>query len=127
MRVTRNGGDSALESADGRTLYYGRRGEEAGWSVWSVPTGGGEETLLLPRIATWGDFDVGADGIYYIDTPRAGARILLHPFDGAVETLLGTLEKRTSFGVAVSPDERTLLYTQYDQESTELMLVDRFR
>ena len=127
VRVTRNGGYSALESPDGRTLYYGRRGEEAAWSLWSVPVGGGEETLLLPRIATWGDFDIGADGIYFIDKPRAGARILLHPFGGSVETLLGTLEKRTSFGIAVSPDERTLLYTQYDQESTELMLVDRFR
>ncbi|MBK9090961.1 MAG: PD40 domain-containing protein [Holophagales bacterium] len=127
VRVTRNGGYSALESSDGRTLYYGRRGEEAAWSLWSVPVGGGEETLLLPRIATWGDFDVGADGIYFIDTPRAGARILLHPFGGSAETLLGTLEKRTSFGVTVAPDERTLLYTQYDQESTELMLVDRFR
>jgi dipeptidyl aminopeptidase/acylaminoacyl peptidase len=127
VRVTRNGGYSALESPDGRTLYYGKRGEEAAWSLWSVPVGGGEETLLLPRIATWGDFDVGADGIYYIDTPRPGPRILFHPFNGSAETLLGPLGKRTSFGVALSPDERALLYTQYDQESTELMLTERFR
>jgi hypothetical protein len=29
-------------------------------------------------------------------------------------------------GLAVSPDERTLLYSQVDNVSSELMLVDKF-
>jgi hypothetical protein len=40
--------------------------------------------------------------------------------------VLGTPEKRVSFGVSASPDNRVVLFTRFDQESTELMLVDKF-
>lgn len=125
-QVTRNGGYAAIESADGRTLYYSKR-DDLGTSVWRVPVGGGEETLVLPRIGTWADFDLLADGIVYVDSPLAGARLVLRGFRGQPERMLATLGKRTSFGVAVSPDETTVLYTQVDVETTELMLVDGFR
>ena len=88
---------------------------------------GGAEELVLPRIATWGDFDVTPEGIAFIDAPRAGARLAFRPFDGGPERLLHTMEKRTSFGVAVSPDGTSLLFSRYDQESTEILTVDRFR
>jgi hypothetical protein len=32
-----------------------------------------------------------------------------------------------NLGLAVSPDERTILYAQIDHVSSELMLVDKFR
>ena len=38
--------------------------------------------------------------------------------------MLPALEKRVAFGVSVSPDNRAVLYTQADQESTELLLVE---
>lgn len=127
VRVTRNGGFAALESADGKTLYYAKRIERATWSVWRMPADGGDEELVLPLIATWGDFDVTPDGIAFIDAPSAGARLALHPFGGGAEKVLHTMEKRTSFGVAVSRDASWLLFSQYDQESTEILTVDRFR
>ncbi len=126
-RVTRNGGFAALESSDGRALYFAKRIEQAVWSVWRMPADGGAEELVLPRIATWGDFDVTPEGIAFIDAPRAGARLAFRPFDGGPERLLHTMEKRTSFGVAVSPDGTSLLFSRYDQESTEILTVDRFR
>ncbi|HYW47635.1 MAG TPA: LpqB family beta-propeller domain-containing protein [Bryobacteraceae bacterium] len=124
VRVTRNGGYGAIESADGKTLYYSKRDDRATWALWKVPLEGGEETMVIPKIATWGDFDVTDAGIYYIDSDRAGAKLLLRRFAGGSDTVLGTLEKRVSFGLSASPDNRAVLYTRYDQESTELMLVE---
>jgi Tol biopolymer transport system component len=126
-RVTRNGGYAAIESVDGNTLYYSKRDDRATWAVWKMPVAGGEETKLIPSISTWGDFDVTELGIYYIDSPRAGAKLRLLRFSDGSDTVLGALEKRVSFGVAASPDNRAVLYTEYDQESTELMLMDRFQ
>ncbi|MBK9090962.1 MAG: PD40 domain-containing protein [Holophagales bacterium] len=127
VRVTRNGGYAALESPDGRTLFYARRSEEAGFEVLSAPVGGGRETLVAPRIADWGDFDVTAGGIVCIDPRGANERIILHPFDGGPEKVLATLDRRPSFGISVSPDGRWLLYTLVEQDATELLSVDRFR
>jgi len=42
-------------------------------------------------------------------------------------THLATIEKRVRGGLAVSPDERLLLYTQRDHEGSDLMLVENFR
>jgi len=36
------------------------------------------------------------------------------------------LEKAPCLGLSVSADERFLLYSQYDQEGSDLMLIDNF-
>ncbi|MBZ5585543.1 MAG: DUF5050 domain-containing protein [Acidobacteriia bacterium] len=126
-RVTRHGGYAALESVDGRTVYYAKRDSRAVWSVWKMPPAGGEETQVIPSIASWGEFDVTGQGIYYLDSAQAGGKVRLLRFSDGRDVALGSLEKRESFGLAASPDDRAVLYTQFDQESTELVLVNRFR
>ncbi len=42
-------------------------------------------------------------------------------------TIRGTIGKRPSFGRAVAPADSTILYTQFDLESSELMLIENFR
>jgi dipeptidyl aminopeptidase/acylaminoacyl peptidase len=127
VRVTRGGGYGAIESLDGKMLYYSKRDEHAVWAVWEMPAAGGPEKQLIRSIGTWGDFDVSAVGVYYIDAARAGAKIRLHRFSDGADLVLGTVEKRPSFGLTVSPDDRTILYSQFDQELTELMLLDRIQ
>jgi len=121
-----NGGYAAIESVDGKTLYYAKRDDLLIWAVWRMPAEGGEEIKVIPQISTWGDFDVTDLGIYYIDSPLARAKSRLRRFAGESDDALGTLEKRVSFGVSVSSDNRFVLYSPYDQESTELVLVDNF-
>jgi eukaryotic-like serine/threonine-protein kinase len=69
-QVTRQGGFTSFESADGQFLYYSK----GPIGVWRVPVVGGEETLVLdtPNAGGWGAWTVVDDGIYFINTSLKG-------------------------------------------------------
>ncbi len=46
--VTRNGGGTAFESPDGKSIYY-TKGDFSG-SLWKMPVSGGEESQVLPSV-----------------------------------------------------------------------------
>jgi Tol biopolymer transport system component len=123
-RVTNGGGFAALESPDGTTLYYAKRADSGTWSLWTMPAAGGEERALVPALATWGDFDVTKSGVYYVDSPNAGARLTFRRSSDGSATVLATLAKRPSFGVAACPDDTCVLFTQLDVDASELMLAE---
>jgi Tol biopolymer transport system component/predicted Ser/Thr protein kinase len=131
VQITRNDGDRPLESPDGRYLYYikGDRYPEQ-CSGWKMPAGGGEETRVLDSVYCDGFWDVGEQGIYYFAKPDAKGRseIRLHEFATGETRKLLMLDLRYRYvGVTASPDGRTILYSQYDQAGSDLMLVENFR
>jgi Tol biopolymer transport system component/predicted Ser/Thr protein kinase len=126
VRITRGGGFAAIESPDGRTLYFAKRNVHGAWELWRRPAGDGDEVQVLPSVATWGDFDVSPEGITWVDsTERHPALRRLRLPDGP-ETVLARLPRRVSFGVSVAPGGNDVLYTQLDLETSELMLVEGF-
>ena len=127
VRITRGGGFAAIEAPDGRTLFFTKRNAHGAWELWRRPVGDGDEVQVLPSVATWGDFDVSAEGITWIDSAgRHPALRRLRLPDGP-ETLLARLPHRVAFGVSVAPGSNDILYTQLDLETSELMLVEGFR
>jgi eukaryotic-like serine/threonine-protein kinase len=126
IQVTRNGGFAALESVDGKALFFARAKSGDRYEIVKMPVGGGPETVVVPLMGIWGDFDVTDRGVYYIASRAAGAEIRLLSYAGQTISL-GAIGKRPSFGLAVAPDNRTILYTQFDVESSELMLIEHFR
>jgi Tol biopolymer transport system component len=128
VQVTRNGGATGLESADGKTLYYAK-GRQA-ISLWKVPANGGEETQVLESLVSNGNFAVVDSGIYFIPTPPAGATSSSIQFfsfaTGKIRPVAAT-KKPALFGLTISPDGRSILYTQIDQSAQELMLVENFQ
>jgi len=127
LRVTRGGGYTARESADGKTLYFSRQADDGSWSLWRMPSGGGEETVLLPHVAWHWFFDVTASGVYYVTSPEPGGELRFRRFSDNSDSLLLTLEKRSGFGLAACPDDSCVLYTAFDTDTSELMYVERFR
>ena len=129
VQVTRQGGFAALESPDGRFLYYAKGLEVPG--LWRIPTSGGEEAEVISALKPgyWGYWAVVEDGIYYLDmAPKPG----INYFD--ITTLRSTrvfdLVNRPAWGapgLAISPDKKTILYTQMDALNSDIILVENFR
>jgi eukaryotic-like serine/threonine-protein kinase len=127
VQVTRGGGTGALESPDGKWLYFTRNDGDAG--LWKMPVDGGAETQVLKDKIYRYNFVVTTDGIYF-STPRAmdGSSSLMFQSlaTGARREILH-LTKAIDLGIAVSPDHRYLLYSQLDYFGSNLMLADNFR
>jgi hypothetical protein len=102
-----------------------------GNSLWTVPLVGGiasgPDVQVLDSVYDV-NFEVVQDGVYFIATRVAGA----HPvrfYDFATRNLrtIATIRRPIDFGFAVSPDHRTILYVQFDDKDSDLMLVENFR
>jgi Tol biopolymer transport system component/DNA-binding winged helix-turn-helix (wHTH) protein len=126
VQVTKNGGFAGFESRDGRWVYY-----YLSKGLSRVSVNGGEEAPVLefPKGVYWGYWAVAERGIHFVTdaTPYA-----LEFFDFATRRVvhIASLEKApTPYepGLAVSADERAILYVQEDQRTSDIMLVENFR
>jgi eukaryotic-like serine/threonine-protein kinase len=121
LKVTSKG-YGPVESRDGRFLYYtlGAR-----VSLWKVPVEGGEESQVLESLSYWNALDVVDDGIYFISRANPGLIQFLSFATRSVKPIAAT--KGGFADLSVSPDRRWILYSQIDQKSSDLVLVENFR
>jgi eukaryotic-like serine/threonine-protein kinase len=137
VQITKRGGIFAEESPDRKYIYYST-GRDYSSSVWRVPVAGGVEVQVLPEVS-YRNFAVTDRGIYFIQgasrtrSPvmpmgrnRNNSVVQFYSFEtGTVQTIF-TTEKPTYRSLVVSPDGRSLLYTQFDRQDSDLWLVDNF-
>jgi serine/threonine protein kinase len=126
QQVTRNYGNEPFESPDGKVLYY----TSFPGGLWSTPVEGGEPALVLPD-ASFPLYAVAGRSVYYaiVDPPSiwvlrtdSGRKFEYVRFPKDVTEFTGG---GTAF--TVSPDERTIMYSQMDRQESDLMLVENFR
>lgn len=130
VQVTKTkGGEEAFESLDGKFVYYAKLDVPG---IWKVPVGGGEETRVLDRggRSAWA---VTGRGICFFDLSSSnGTTLRFYDFVIGKVTLLREFSKDTQVdtintAMTVSPDGRSILYTQLDQSGSDLMLVENYR
>lgn len=113
-------------SADGRFVFF-TKGQGA--SLWEAPLEGGEETQVLDSFFA-SSFAVVREGIYFIFRQESGGQlrqsIKFHKFADKTTRLVLELPKQPGT-LDVSPDGRTIVYVQQDQNTWDLMLVENFR
>jgi len=127
-RVTWHGGFAALESLDGKTVYYSKGDQEASMALWRVSVSGGEEIQVLESVV-WRAFVLVNDGIYFIPDPDVDGKYsiqFLNSATGKVK-IVAPIQRPPSYGLSASPDRRYLLYTQLDEHSADLKLVENLR
>jgi hypothetical protein len=95
-----------------------------------MPAHGGEEQPVFSEAvsAIGSAYAPGRKGIYFIREASPGHKqslVFLRFADGQ-KTILAEISRPLELGFALSPDERTILYSQIDHVSSELMLVERF-
>ena len=138
IQVTDNAGTIAIESRDGRDLYYLDATTQPG-AIWRQPLTGGASVNVIEGVAR-GIFDVVDRGIYYVDrsTPAANAAATgaapagdarLRSFGFATSRSTTVLDRLgdVGFGRSATSDGRTVYFTRVDSSTDELMIVDDFR
>jgi eukaryotic-like serine/threonine-protein kinase len=130
IQVTRDGGFAPLESPDGRFLYYVKSLIDT--NLWKVPVEGGQTAKVLEGLSNYINLAVADDRLVFVPTPdRPGSSLQLFSFATNRITPLANSDKSLAFGasggLAFSPDGRWILYTQFEQAGSELMLVENFR
>jgi Tol biopolymer transport system component len=129
LRVTKKGGREAFESFDGKFVYYSKLGSIG---IWRVPTGGGEETRVLDH-GSQGLWALAEQGIYFGEMNSSVVPVLkFYRFTTRQMEIVKEFSKGTRIGsgddtFSVSPDGQWIIYTQYDQASSDLMLMENYR
>ena len=129
VQITQHGGFTAFESYDGKTLYYSK---QEGEGLWSVPIGGGAETLVTAslRLGYWGAWAVTETGIYLLDNdflPRP--TIEFYDFKTRKLTPVIRLEQSAHLwdpSLDASRDGRIVLFEQ-EQGQSSLVMVENFQ
>jgi hypothetical protein len=132
VQVTKGGGYEAVESVDGKTVYYAKPGDKA--PIWSVPGSegatGGLETAVLPAV-TNGHWAVTEKGIYFTapDAPPQPVPVLFSSFATRRVRQIGVIEKEVEPGPSffVGQDGRWIIWAQIDRKESDLMMVENFR
>jgi Tol biopolymer transport system component/predicted Ser/Thr protein kinase len=130
VQVTKNGGILGIESKDGRFLYFAKF-ESPG--IWRMPLNGGDETRILDQPegdVQWCNWVLVVSGIYFLDSgSKSGRKASIQFFDFASRQKIPvyTLNGGSSLGLAVSPDEKSILFAQEKLFESSIVLVKNFR
>jgi len=126
-QVTRRGGWVPFESVDGRYLYYATRNQPG---LWRLRSASSQEEKILPAMANWNSsYAPAKHGIYFIEPVNhdtLGKLAFLSFATGRI-TSLAMISRPMGLGLAVSPDEHLILYSQDDQAGSDVVLVENFR
>jgi hypothetical protein len=110
-------------------LYIMQRVTRPG--LWRIPTSGGEEDEIIGSLEAgyWGYWALVDGGIYYLDTTKKPEIAFFNLKSHRTTRAFGldNPPAREAPGLAVSPDQKTILYTQMDVLTSDVILVDNFR
>jgi WD40-like Beta Propeller Repeat len=134
VQITQQGGTAATESPDRRFLYYAKPAKPTSPmsvsppSIWRVPWGGGEETPVVSGLSFHANFVVADKGLYFVTGGQGSpnASIDFVEYGSGRRTTLVHLGKPAWYGAALSPDQRSMLFSTIENFGSNLMLVDTF-
>ena len=129
VQITEHGGSCALESYDGKTLYYTKDIEDG---LWRTSVGGGPETRVTaaPRISYGANWAVSETGLYVLESEGV-PRPTIEFYDFKTQRLVPVISLEHSArplyaGVHASRDGRTVLFVQWNPQNS-IAMVENFQ
>ena len=124
-RLTKNDGAIALESPDGRQIIYTKTTEPG---LWMLSLDSGIESKIVPNTVGFECFAMGKRGLYFERGGVAsGFTISFMSFSDHVVRDVVTINAPVGDGITISPDERSIVYSQIDHSGSDLLLVENFK
>jgi len=138
LQVTQGGGFNAIESADGKYLYFAVLKGPGKAGLWRRPLAIGPEACeepVLESLQYWGIWALGPNGIFFLEhpdgLPNANADLKYMDLVSGRITRLLKVDKPMNWQtrvITVSPDGRHLIYEAYgDLRRSNIVLVEGFR
>jgi dipeptidyl aminopeptidase/acylaminoacyl peptidase len=132
-QVTQADGFEALETLDGKTLYFVHARAERG--LWGMPVAGGAaEAVAGLEAVSQGAWGVTQDGVCYVEIELPGTQkakpILCWNSSTRKTSQVGVVDKpiwNVPPSFSVSRDGRRFLWNQTDHRDSDLVLVENFR
>ncbi len=129
-QLTRHGGFAAFESLDGKTVFYAKGRDVPG--LWEVPATGGEERCVLPSLAAgyWGYWGVAKSDLFFVRPLQEKAEIDAYDFASRRIRRVALLDRDLPFadsGFSVDRNGTKFLYSEVDNSTSDIMLVENFR
>lgn len=122
IQVTHRGGAYAIESADGKTVLYTSTDQPA--KVRRVPVDGGEEVEVIDQAAGYSGIALARDGLCYLSSlTSTGAKLRYYNLATGASRLIATIDHPLHHYLSSPPDGRSVVYTEMDQEDSDLMIV----
>jgi Tol biopolymer transport system component/DNA-binding winged helix-turn-helix (wHTH) protein len=115
---------------NGLNLFFNVKTQK-GIALWSKPVDAAQEAPLpgMPELSFTEDWTATSRGIYYTNSTTDPPTLNYYDFHNRTAKPLFSLPKNLtpSGGLAVSPDRHWFLYTQTDDQQSDIMLVDHFK
>jgi Tol biopolymer transport system component/DNA-binding winged helix-turn-helix (wHTH) protein len=132
IQVTKGGGFYAIDSFDGKMLYYLKPGRQyfGVGQIWKVPSEGGTESQVLDQEVFWGNLTIGPEGLYFAISNGKNYTVKSFNFKtGKVSLVFQEKIHRRRIYLNLSPDSEWFLYNNYEEDPGEadLMMVENFR
>ena len=124
--VIKSHGYNLQHSKDGRVLYFFAGETNAPIHVLDIATGAEQPLKGMPNVSYPANWVVGSKGIFYIDSASDPAAIAFYEFSSGRVTRRFPIEKelQTWGGLALSPDETWIAYSQSGTQGSDLMVAD---
>lgn len=131
-QVTKNGGFTAVESPDGKYVYYAKGPAQPG--LWRVPVEGGEEAEVIHDLqpSLYGYWVVTKDGIYYAGFDQFTAEftrssLRFYSFKTGKSERIATLPLPIFYGapgMEISPDGKKIYLVMIRNQGADLKLAE---
>lgn len=126
-RVTDGGGTTAVESADGKTLYFTKRGASG---LWQKPVSGGAERVATQLLTEndWQSWALVGRNVYFLHWRQEQGILARFSLDSLRVSTLARLDAGyVNAGLSISPDERWAVLVRVDKRGeSDLKVVRNF-
>ncbi len=127
-QTTKNGAFESFASPDGTEIYFTKARGVSG--LWKISSAGGAETPVaeLAEAGYWRYWTVTPDGIYFVaHSSNSPYKIMFFGFADKKLKEISVTDQPPIWiyaGLAAAPDGKTILYTQRDQNTSNIMFAD---
>jgi Tol biopolymer transport system component len=129
-QITTSGGTMAIESPNGKELFYLQWVGVNDRAIWKVQVQGGKPVRVTgPIHASPCAFAVTADGIYYTAPPHSGDQrfIRFYSFSSGQSRPIVLTNRPFGIGMSIARHGRQIVFDQHDDVGRDLVLIKNFR